>query len=524
VSRAPSPPSWPYRPPGQPSRYAATPRRDWLARVGLRPHRSPGPPGSAGSLGSQSPPQGFKGQLAGERVIWHGRRSALYLLATGWPLPAGLLVVQALGLAGDALGAFALPIMGVGALLLVMFAVWWIATHAWGWFFQRYMLTDERVIKSVGWLARRREEIELGHIVQVRVDQRNPVLIALGMGDVELRTAGDPILLLDVAHPHNIADSILAAMDSHAQKKAKASPSQVSNPWVQAVLDELARPDPMPPAPPLRRSAPPGFGRRTIPVRLLPEETLVEVVYRHWFVLACKLPLAASPLVAGIVLGAALAASGGEGWPALLTLGGIGCSAVAGFLAYLNWADDVFILTTRRLVDINRLFFVLAETSNDAAYGQVQNVRVQQGLSGKLLGFGSILVETAGRKHPLEMKDIPHAFDVMNRIFGQMSQAKERDRVAAGNKQKQENALWLSAVLSRLLVTVPDLRGLPLLRAIAVARESRLKLVVGGEREIPGRAPGQVLEQAPCAGTCVVSEAEVRVLLSSTRRTLRPRP
>jgi hypothetical protein len=251
---------------------------------------------------------------------------------------------------------------------------------------------------------------------------------------------------------------------------------------------------------------------------------LVEVVYRHWFVLARKLPLAASLLVAGIVLGAALAANGSDGWPALVTLGGIGSSAIAGFLTYLNWADDVFILTNRRIVDVNRLFFVLAETSNDAAYGQVQNVRVQQGPSGKLLGFGSILVETAGRKHPLEMKDIPHAFDVMNRIFAQMSLAKERERLTAGNKQKQENYLWLSTVLSGLLVTVPDLRGLPLLRAIAVAHDSRLKLVVAGECEIPSGAPGQVLEQSPCAGTCVVSEAEVRVLLSSTRRTRRPQP
>ncbi len=511
MGRAPSPPSWPYRPPGMSSRRAATPRRDWRAL--LRPRPSSGP---------QPPPREFEGQLDGEQVIWRGRRSALFLLATGWPLPAGLLVLQALGLASDALGAFALPLLGIGALLLVLFAVWWVATHAWGWFFQHYILTDERVIKSVGWLPRRREEIELGHIVQVRVDRRNPFLMALGMGDVELRTAGEPILLLDVARPHDIADSILAAMDSHAQKKAKVPPPRLANPWVQAALDELARPDPMPPVSPMRRSAPPGFGRRTIPVRLLPDETLVEVVYRHWFVLARKLPLAASLLVAGIVLGAALAANGSDGWPALLTLGGMCGSAIAGFLTYLNWADDVFILTTRRVIDVNRLFFVLAETSNDAAYGQVQNVRVQQGPSGKLLGFGSILVETAGRKHPLAMNDIPHAFDVMNRIFAQISLAKERERLVAGNKQKQENYLWLSTVLSRLLVTVPDLRGLPLLRAIAVAHESRLRLVVAGEREILGGAPGLVLQQAPCAGTCVVSEAEVRVLLSSTRRTRRP--
>jgi hypothetical protein len=345
--------------------------------------------------------------------------------------------------------------------------------------------------------------------------------MALGMGDVELRTAGAPILLDDVARPHEIADAILAAMDSHA-KQARPAPPPVSHAGVQAALRQLAHPEAVPPTPPAPRSAPPGLARRKIPIRLLPGEELVEVVYRHWFVLLQRLWLAASLLVAGVIVGGALAVAGRDEWSAWVMFGAICGGAIAGLLTYLNWADDVFILTTQRVVDIDRLFFVLAESSNDAAYSKVQNVRVQQGFGGKLLGFGSILVETAGRKHPLEMRDIPHAFDAMNRIFTQIDLARTREQVAAANRQKQENHRWFATVLSRLLVTAPDVRGLPLLHAIAAAHGAGLKLVVAGERVVSSGSPGRVLEQVPSPGSCALSEAELRVVLSSIPGMARP--
>src|SRR5262249_51147222 len=154
-----------------------------------------------------------------------------------------------------------------------------------------------------------------------------------------------------------------------------------------------------------------------------------------------------------------------------------------------------FVLTTHRVIDVDRLLFILSEYSNDAPYARIQNVRVERNIIGRALGFGAIVVETSGRRFPLNMYDIPHAFAVMDRIFYLLNQTKERDNVNMVNRQKQENHRWIATVLDELLVEVPDVRGLMYLDALARARQVGLKLVVDTERLARGRAPGVVLDQ-----------------------------
>jgi uncharacterized membrane protein YdbT with pleckstrin-like domain len=457
----------------------------------------------------------FPGQHPGERIVWRGRRSKWFLLATGWPIPVGLLILQGLWLARQAIGELAGPLLATGLLLLVLFTLWWGPTHVWGWIFQQYMLTSERAIKTVGGLRRRREEIELGQIVQVRVSQPSMLQMAFSMGDIELRTAGDPVLLTDVAHPRELADKIHAEMGAHIRKQAQDTLPRVANPQVQAAIEELARPRPLPAPELVHRAAPPGMAGRGIPVRLMDGESILEIVYRHWLLLVQQAPLPAVLLIGGVLVFLFLSAVGDTGWAVLMLLAGIGGGAIVGLLIYLNWANDIFVLTTHRVIDIDRFLFVLAATTTDAAYDKVQNARVQQGLIGKVFGFGSILVETAGRQHPLEMRDIPRAFEVMDRIFANVRVAQEREQVATDNREKRERYLWLSNVLSRMLVTVPDVRGLPLLDALAKARGVGLNLVVTGERAVPSGRAGYVLEQMPSPGTCALTAAELRVMLSA---------
>ena len=65
-------------------------------------------------------------------------------------------------------------------------------------------------------------------------------------------------------------------------------------------------------------------------------------------------------------------------------------------LTYIDWADDVFILTTHRVVDIDRIFLILAAYSKEIPLSQVQDVLVDHGFFGQLLGYGTIKVEIAG--------------------------------------------------------------------------------------------------------------------------------
>jgi hypothetical protein len=183
-------------------------------------------------------------------------------------------------------------------------------------------------------------------------------------------------------------------------------------------------------------------------------------------------------------------------------------------LIYLNFVDDIFVLTTNRVIDIDRLVFVLTEYSNDAPFSRVQDIHVEVGLLGNILGYGTIVVETSGRKYPVKMTDVPHALRLMDRIFALINELKERESAVALNKQKKENYKWLSTVLGEMLVSVPDVRGMPVLSAISQARAAGLKLVVDVERPAPGSPPGTVLAQRPSPGTTELTENELRVTLS----------
>jgi hypothetical protein len=113
------------------------------------------------------------------------------------------------------------------------------------------------------------------------------------------------------------------------------------------------------------------------------------------------------------------------------------------------------------------------------------------------------------------MDNIPHAGQVMDRIFQQINLMRERESVTAINKQKKENYKWLSTLFNEAVITVPDVRGLALLDAAGQLRRSGLKLVVLAERHVPGATSGTVVEQQPSADTTALADSEVRVVLAA---------
>lgn len=457
----------------------------------------------------------FDGQLAGEAVLWIKRRSLLSLVTSAWPIIAGLIALVLFTVFGGAIPGVQLLLLA-GLVILVASTIWWVSTIGWQWYFEYYILTDRRIIKTHGYPQRHREEIGIKNVAQVRVESKNPLAVFFGVGDIEVRPIGTPMELHGIRYPRDVADSILDAAEGKGRPKAPPpAPPRVANPKLQADLDLLAKQEPMPTSVPNRRTPLMAFLHRKIPIRLLEDEEVVEVVYRHWFILLKRELPAIAVFFGGLVLGTVLqdVRAGGIA-PSMVLYGGMVLGLAIALLVYLNWADDVFIVTTNRVIDVDRLFFILANYSDDAPYGRVQQVRVEEGFLGTVMSFGTIVVETSGRKFPVHMRDVPHPFHIMDRIFEQMNLLKEREAVAASNKQKKENHRWMATVLNDMLVSVPELRGLPLLEAIATAQQAGLRLMVESQRPHANAPASQVLEQAPLAGTTVVVDSEVRVSVS----------
>ncbi|MGZ6388249.1 MAG: PH domain-containing protein, partial [Ktedonobacterales bacterium] len=468
-------------------------------------------------------PLSFQGQNPGERVVWIKRQSKWILLATGAPLLLGVLALVVLHFWIGEQNQVGRTLQIVGIVVLALLTLRWAVTDFWNWFFSIYVLTDQRAVAFRGFFNRLSEEVPIKSVTQVVVERPSPLYVFFGIGDLLVRPLGSPVHMPGLAHPRDVADSILEMQANPNYglppqvAQAPAAPRlRVRSKKLQDDLDELAKPAPMPATPPPRGlTSFNAFLHRKIPIKFIEGESVVQVVYRHWFILLRNELPAIIILIAGIALSVLLRNSNPQSnLPGLLAGLAVLISLVVGALIYMNWADDVFILTTHRVIDIDRLFFLLAEYSNDAPYARVQHVHVERNWLGMLLGFGSIVVETSGRRYPLNMTDVPHAFSVMDNIFSQINLLRERDSVIAINKQKKENYLWMATILGDLVTEVPDVRGLTVIEAAGRARAAGLKLVVDVERAAPGVAAGVVLEQSPTAGTSALNEGELRVVLS----------
>ena len=249
------------------------------------------------------------------------------------------------------------------------------------------------------------------------------------------------------------------------------------------------------------------------------------MVYRHWIVLVWRelVALGLVVLTVFVCLGLHSLALGSGTTIVLVALGGALLTLAYAVVSYIDWADDVFVLTTHRVVDIDRIFLILASYSREIPLSQVQDVLVDYGFFGQLLGYGTIKVEIAGGKIPMQMRHIPDPKGLMNRIFAQLEAKRRRDNNFDREKRRAEVYQIMAHVLDTMLIQVPDLAGLTILAAAARARNAGFQLTVSGERTAPGIPSGTVLQQEPPAGRMALAEGGVQVILSG-RNSAKPAP
>jgi uncharacterized membrane protein YdbT with pleckstrin-like domain len=491
-------PRWQGHPPGQ-------------QHVGYNP---PGqkPAGPAGPA--------FPNQQPGENLIFKRRKHLIVLVLGGLPaLLAGLGLVGLLVLRVHSSSArfdALLLILGlIVAVVFVVFTVKWLAVDLIGWLFNIYILTDRRLVDASGFITPRRQEAPLDRIQQVQVNRANVFEYLFDFGDVVIVTAGSQgNLTFDaVAHPQAVSDLIreteLRFMSGGKPAGAVVEPR---HPAVKKVLDDLAKPVVVSAPPPSRPAGRPL--RHRAEIRFLEGEQIIEYVRRHWFILVRR------EFFPALIISVSLGASGAlaalfhtEVW--LVPLVGVLVGGVFGLLVYLNYIDDVFILTTHRLIDIDRFLFIFFEGRKQTDYSRVQDVRVSVNtIIGRILDYGDITSETAGRLPNIQMTEIPHPFAIQDKILSMISTVKERDAVAAANRQRLEYRRLIASTMNALLVEVPDVRQLFMLDAAERLRQAGLKLVVESERRALGVPPGVVMSQIPSAGSTALSDSEVQVVLS----------
>ena len=91
----------------------------------------------------------------------------------------------------------------------------------------------------------------------------------------------------------------------------------------------------------------------------------------------------------------------------------------------LDWQNDLYILTNDRIIDLEKVPLI-SEDRREARLQQIQDVHyVMPGFINRLLDFGDVEVETAGRGGGFTFRSVPHPRQVQAEIFARVDQVRK---------------------------------------------------------------------------------------------------
>ncbi len=163
------------------------------------------------------------------------------------------------------------------------------------------------------------------------------------------------------------------------------------------------------------------------------DEWVIFVVQRHWTRLFRQI---AAPLLFFVLLVPALSYLSSRGTTAATFLAVVvAIPTIALFLVaiwqYLNWRDDYFVLTTQRVIHIER-DWPFDVHSEECSLDTIQDIyEVRSGVTANILNYGNLVLQTAGETVDIDIDSIPNPAHLRVMIFQQIERAKARDLLRA---------------------------------------------------------------------------------------------
>src|SRR5262249_26088153 len=120
-------------------------------------------------------------------------------------------------------------------------------------------------------------------------------------------------------------------------------------------------------------------------------------------------------------------------------------------LMILNYVDDVFILTNKRIIDINRRFIILSAQHDITTYDKISKIEVRSpNIIQLALDIGNLFIETQGDNPNIRMRNIPHPFFIQDKIYEIKGFKDKVERIRSKNERKGELTEWFSALVATL--------------------------------------------------------------------------
>ena len=152
---------------------------------------------------------------------------------------------------------------------------------------------------------------------------------------------------------------------------------------------------------------------------LAPGETIVHRARYHWIYYRTTLVLLLVAAVFGLwwwIAGHRLGSTGGAAIFGYVALFFLAAAVVTFFLRRVRAAADEFVVTNRRVMRKVGLF---AREAEQAPIEKIQDVTLDQGVIARLLGYGTVVLETASERGRIVFPDISRPEAFRNAIWGQ---------------------------------------------------------------------------------------------------------
>jgi hypothetical protein len=358
------------------------------------------------------------------RHWWLLVRPLMWLAPILLALP-GFAVVEYMLPAAE-LSRYATIFMFLDLALAVVVLAKWLGIDVASWCADVHVITSHRIIEQTGLVTVVRREAVLRAVQESNYSISGAGARLFDLGDLKVQTGtrGGGIEFKQIPHPRRVQALIAAraqiARDEHKRLHGKEDGAVQSA--LARIFHGLVDPHDTPTIelPRITRL----MLRAQRRMNLLPEETVLYTSRRHLIMMyrAVIPPLALGSVGAGAASGLGISLS-----PVAVSV------TLAGFLlwaiwGYLDWLDDVYILTSDRIIELRRTPLVF-ELRNAIQLRSVHDVVLRiSSVSGRLCNIGALTIELGGGD-PLHLTGVPHPDFMQRLIFEGIDAAVQRDRM-----------------------------------------------------------------------------------------------
>ncbi len=344
-------------------------------------------------------------------------------------------------------------IISVLAVIVLGLTIVW---HIVDWNNDYLIVTDRRVvhIERVMFFSETRGELPMDAIQDVILVRASPIATWLDYANIRIQTAGGGgHISFTYLHRPEAAQQQILQQRTRLTGEAREERRAAIRYEIEKAIRRPGEPPPTPPpapkilAPPVPTSKPPRtFLQRLGEVAQLRLEREGQIIWRkHWLVLLSQISRPALVAIAGILL---------FSWIRNLTLApcvrpALVIVIVGGILwviwEWMDWGNDLYILTPTNIIDIESLPFKLKESRREGGLDRIQDIEiVLPSFWSNLLNIGNIRIKTAAAGGDFTFDRVYDPRGVQRDVFRQLARYRRQQDLQQRQRQFEDMSQWFS--------------------------------------------------------------------------------